>query len=436
MKKRGTALLLSFVLVTALAFSGCAGSTQQPSETPSGKTSEALPGKASPAPKALAISGEVVVSTLAGDPFQSSWRSLFDKFEQKTGVKVVLDAVPWENLREKQALELASGSGAYDVVYIHPLWFGEFTGNDYLLPVMDYCDQTVLDKFVPSLLDLYNKGGKVYGLPDWIATQVLAYRTDLFEKAGIAVPKTWQDILNAAEKLSNGDSMYGITFPGRKGGALAGIYCTTLLSNNGWLRDAGGNPTINTKEAVETAEFLAKLSKYAPPGYQNFHWDENAAVANSNKAAMIMLMTTNTAWLNDPGRSQTVGLWDFAAIQNKTGGGMVDSYCWSVAKSAKNKDAAAELVKYMADTDSQIFLTEKCGTSGATKAYYENEKLVKETPVLSAMNQAFANSKPNPAWNTWAAEQEVLETNLQAVFDGKMSAADAMAGVQAKMLGK
>lgn len=419
MKKRGTVVLLSFVLGIALFLSGCGGVQQQ---QPAGKPSK--------------ISGEVVVSTLAGDPFQSSWRSLFDKFEGNTGVKVTLDAVPWENLREKQALELASGTGSYDVVHVHPFWFGEFTDNNYLMPVTDYCDQATLDKFVPGLLELYNKNGKVYGLPDWIATQILAYRTDLFKEAGLEAPKSWNDILAAAEKLSKGDQMYGITFPGRKGGALAGIFCTTLLSNNGWLQDDNGKPTINTKEAIETTEFLAKLSKYAPPGYQNFHWDENAAVANSNKAAMIMLMTTNAAWLNDPGRSQTVGLWEFTAIQNKAGGGMVDSYCWSVTKSTKNKAAAAELVKFMADTESQIFLTGKCGTSGATKAYYENKDLIKTSPELGAMNQAFAHSKPNPAWNTWASEQEVLETNLQSVFDGKMSAADAMAQVQDKMLGK
>lgn len=430
MKKRGISVALSFILLVALVFTGCGGAQQQePTNTPSVSPSTSASPSEEPA-----LSGEIVVSTLAGDPFQSSWRTLFDKFEENTGVKVILDAVPWENLREKQALELASGTGSYDVVYVHPFWFGEFTDNGYLMPITDYCDQATIDKFIPGLLDLYNRDGKVYGLPDWIATQILGYRTDLFEEAGLEAPKTWDDILNAAEKLANGDQMYGITFAGRKGGALAGIFCTTLLSNGFWLMDENGNPTMDTKEAIETTEFLAKLSKYAPPGYQNFHWDENAAVANSNKAAMIMLMTTNAAWLDDPGRSQTVGLWDFVAINNKTGGGMVDSYCWSVTKSTKNKDAAAELVKFMADTESQIFLTEKCGTSGATKAYYENQELIKTHPELGAMNQAFANSKPNPAWNTWASEQEVLETNLQMVFDGKMSASEAMAQVQAKML--
>lgn len=432
MKKRGIGVVLSFILLIALVFTGCGGTQPQ---VPTNSPTSSAPASASPTGETPALSGELVVSVPAGDPFESTWKELLGQFEQKTGVVSALDAVPWGNMREKQALELASGNGAYDVVYVHPFWFGELTDNNYLVPITDYCDQATIDEFVPSLLDLYSRDGKVYGLPDWISTHILGYRTDLFKEAGLEAPKTWDDVLKAAEKFANGDEMYGITFPGKKGGALAGIFSTTLLSNGGWLRDDNDKPSINTKEAIETAEFLAKLSKYAPPGYQNNHWEESAAIASSNKAPMIMLMTSNAAWLNDPNKSQTVGLWDFVAIQNKTGGGMVDSYCWSVAESSKNRKAAEELVKFLGGTEAQIYLNQKCGTSGATHAFYANKTVTESRPEIRAMNQAFVYSKPNPAWNTWSAEQEVLEINLQSVFDGKMSASDALAEVQAKMLG-
>lgn len=390
-----------------------------------------LAGLASAAEK---LSGSITVATLAGDPFQSSWRAMFDEFEAQTGVKVEHDAIPWENLKEKQALELASGSGAYDVVYVHPSWYEDLASNDYLVPISEYCDEAETSKYVENLLQLYNYKGTVYGLPDWIATQILAYRVDLFEAAAIPAPKTWDDVLAAAEKFADGDKMYGISFPARNAGALAGVFCTTLLSNGGWILDADNKPNMESKEVLETIQFLDKLSKYAPPGYQNFHWDENSSIATSGKTAMTILMTTNVAWLNDPGRSQTVGLWGYAPLMNTTRGGMIDSFCWSLAKSSANPEAAAALVKFMASTDVQIYLTQHMGTAGASKEYYQNSDLLASNPALTAMNEAFEHSKPNPTWSTWASEQDALEVSLQKVFNGTITAEQAMKDVQDLMI--
>lgn len=391
-------------------------------------------GCAKPAEDEGKLSGTITVSTLSGDPFQSAWRAKFDEFEAATGVKVIHDAVPWENLREKQALELSNSTSGYDVVYVHPFWFNELASNGYLASLDTYCDAAELDKYVPNLLELYNYEGKQYGLPDWISTQLLAYRTDLFEAAGLEAPKNWADIEAAAAKLANGDEMYGITFPARNAGALAGIFSACLLSNGSWILDENGKPNIDTPEALETAEFMARLSQYAPTGYQNFHWDENATVAATGKAAMIMCMTTNVAWLEDPTRSETVGKWGYVPIANLTQGGMIDSYCWSVAANSQNKAAAEALVKFMGDTDVQVFLTEQMGTAGATKLYYENEELQASHPELSAMNAAFTNAAPNPSWSTWSSEQDVLETGLQKLFNGEITAAEVLKAAQAKMV--
>ena len=375
----------------------------------------------------------LTVNTFAGDPYQAAWRVMFDKFEAANGVKIIHDAIPWETMGQKQILELSSNSGSYDVISVHPFWFEDLAANGYLVPIDDYCNASERAKYVESLLKLYEYKGKIYGLPDWIATQILGYRKDLFASAGISAPKNWADVVAAAEKLAN-SNMYGITFPGRKGGALAGIFMTNLLSNGGWIRDSNGKPTINTPAAIETAEYLQKLSKLAPSGYQNFHWDENGTVACNGRAAMILLMTGNVPWLEDPGRSQTVGKWEYIPISNKVNGGLVESYCWSVAKNTKNMSAATTLAKFLGDTEAQIYFTEKMGTAGATKAFYENATLAATHPELKAMNLAFQNSAPIPSWSTWSAEQEVLETGLQDLFNDRANVKSILDAAQAKML--
>ncbi len=426
--KKHIALLLTLVLLGTMFLTACGNDTavsQAPSGDPGASSTDAAP----------ELSGEIVVATWAGDPYESAWKDKAAEFEEKTGVKVTIDAVPWENLREKCILELASQTGAYDVLYVHPSWFEEFVNNDYLVPVEEYATQEEIDAYVPNLVADYSRNGKAYGLPDFIATQVLAYRTDIFEEKNLKAPESWDELLEVCEALKGSDEYAPITFPGKKGGTLASVFSAFLVSNGGWYRNDAGEPNVNSTEAVETAEFLAKLAQYEPSGYLNVHWDENGKIAAGGKAAMAVIMTINSAWLEDAESSATAGKWAYVPIKSNDGtpGGIVDNYCWSVASDSQNKDAAGAFVKFITDTDAQIYFTEKSSTCGATNAYYENTELQKSQPVLVAMQETLTNTKPAPSWGTWAAEQEVLEVSLQDVMSGKLSAKDAMEQVQAKM---
>ena len=68
---------------------------------------------------------EIVLSRWAGDPWTAGQMAAAEEWAAATGGTVVFDAIPYENLRDKQALTLSSG-GDYDMAYIHPSWFGEF----------------------------------------------------------------------------------------------------------------------------------------------------------------------------------------------------------------------------------------------------------------------------------------------------------------------
>lgn len=56
-------------------------------------------------------------------------------------------------------------------------------------------------KYLPQALDLTTLGGANWALPLDAAPQAFYYRKDLFEKAQIAPPKTWEEFRTAAERL-------------------------------------------------------------------------------------------------------------------------------------------------------------------------------------------------------------------------------------------
>ena len=260
--KKHAALLLAVALAGSMFLASCSGDGSGASapESSGGTESQSASAEESSGAETPELSGQLVVMTLAGEPFVPAWQDQAAVFTEQTGVQVTIDSVPWENLRETCTLELASATGAYDVIYVHPSWFQEFAKNGYLVPADEYTTEEDLEKYITNLVDDYRYEGTLYGLPDWITTHVLAYRTDIFEQESLDPPETWDDLLAVCEQLSGSSEYSPISFPGKKGGALASIFSSLLTSNGGWYFNDAGEPNVNSAEGVEVAEFLADLA--------------------------------------------------------------------------------------------------------------------------------------------------------------------------------
>ena len=67
------------------------------------------------------------------------------------------------------------------------------------------------DQFIPSTIDALTIDGELYGLPYNSNARVLLYRKDILEKHGLAVPRTWEDLLSVASTITeNEPGMYGL----------------------------------------------------------------------------------------------------------------------------------------------------------------------------------------------------------------------------------
>lgn len=430
--------LLTVFLVFSLVFSlaACAGNGESKAPASQSQPSSSAASKAPDEGEEEKLSGELTLCGPLSEPYNSGWVAVLEKFEQDTGVKVKTDFLPWAQLQERQALELAGGSGNYDVVYAHPLWWRQFASLGYLQPIDNYTTEEDRAQFVPSLLETYrHEDGHIYGLPDWISTVMIAYRTDLFKEKGLSAPESFEDILKAAEVLNEGD-MAGVVFPALNTAGLGGSYVTALLANGGWVVDENNNPTMDTPEALETMEFFEQLSKYAPDGITNFQWEEVFGVASGGKAAMAFMLTIRLAEFNDPETSQVPGVWDYVALRNKTSAAAIDSWIWTVTTDSKNQKAAGELVKFLASTDAQMTMSEiNHGTAGATIEYYERPEVPEILPFMTAMSKAVEeNSKGMPDWQTWASEIDAIEINMQKMFLGEMTPEEVCATVQKVMV--
>ncbi|MDO4345552.1 MAG: sugar ABC transporter substrate-binding protein [Eubacteriales bacterium] len=171
-----------------------------------------------------------------------------DKFmEEHPGVNITIETFSWGDFYTKWTTGLASGN-VPDMSTALPGHVVEMMDVGALTSVDDLIDEIGRDKFSETALSEGEKDGVCYSLPLYSHAQVMWYRKDLLDEAGLEVPKTWAEFAEAAKALTK-DGVYGCSFPCGSGDLMG----TRFL--NFYVRSAG--------ESLLTDDLQANLTSQA-----------------------------------------------------------------------------------------------------------------------------------------------------------------------------
>lgn len=215
--------------------------------------------------------------------------AIISEFTQKTGIKVKLVGVA-EDQFSQTITAAAAADDLPDVIGALPLAsIRELEANDLLDTETPgrIVDQLGRDTFSPRALELDTSGGKLLAVPSDGWAQLILYRKDLFEKAGLQPPDTYEALEAAAAKLNTG-GVAGITLAiAPKDSFTAQSFEHVALANGCQLVDNSGNVALGTPQCAKAFEFYAKLARdYSVKGKQDV--DTTRATYFSGKAAMMI----------------------------------------------------------------------------------------------------------------------------------------------------
>jgi len=299
-------------------------------------------------------------------------------FEQQTGIKVEIDQMSFPVLNQREDLELASGSGAYDVMQMIFIRSGRWIGAGWAEPLNAYIDDPKLtDKaalevndFVAGAMAPFKRGETIYALP-WLSdSTVVGYRADLFYKAGYAkFPESFEALQEAAAKIHSR----------QVAGFVTEDNLHWIFPN--WLLSYGGNffanppsdltPSFDTPEAIKAAGiFTTMLSKYSPPGGIKLDPSIAQAIMQQGKAACFLDGMGNTQHIIDP-RKTTLG--DRMAFTNTPSGPkghfpQLAVHGYFINKASKNKAAAWEFIKWAVSKETMLSAALEQGHLACTRA--------------------------------------------------------------------
>jgi multiple sugar transport system substrate-binding protein len=294
-------------------------------------------------------------------------KTIIAAFTKKTGIKVKLVGVDSNQFPKLIASSALSGKlpdvvGALGLSDVRSLEDQKLLNTDAAAEVIKNLGEKTFDS---SALELDSDGDKRLAVPSDSFAQILVYRKDLFEQAGLKAPKTYADVEKAAKTLT-ADGKYGMTLATDPADVFTEqTFESFALGNDCQLVNKSGSIKLDSSNCTKTWDLYANLAqKYSPQGTQTV--DTTRASYFAGQAAMVdwssFILDELAGLRNDAlptcPQCQADPTWlakNSGIVTNVTGpdGGSGGTFgeitSWVVTKNAKAA-AAQKFIEYMMST--------------------------------------------------------------------------------------
>jgi multiple sugar transport system substrate-binding protein len=342
-----------------------------------------------------------------------------DTCADQVGVKIKRETVPGKDLIQK-VLQRSSSRTLPDVLMLDNPDLQQIASSGGLAPLSDYDVDT--SGFAKGILEAATYKGEVYGLAPTVNTLGLFYNKDVLDAAGVAPPKTWDELKTAAKALTTGDQ-YGVAFS-----AIATYEGSWQFLPFMWT-NGGDETALDTPQVQEALQLWVDLVDSGSASDSVINWAQ-ADVKDqfvAGKAAMMI----NGPW-QIPSLNENPDVhWDVVQVpvneEGQTPVAPLGGEVWTVpvtgddAKQAK----AAKFVECIASDDNQLALAEARYTV-PTKTALADEYVAK-VPTMAAFTEQVANarSRTGKLGEDWPTAATEIYTAIQLALTGKATPAEA-----------
>ncbi|MEU0792581.1 sugar ABC transporter substrate-binding protein [Amycolatopsis sp. NPDC005961] len=327
--------LLTLFAATSLLVTGCAGAGS------------------------VGTGGSTLVIAIVSNPQMKDAISLAPEFEKATGINLKFVSLPENQARAKITASTATEGGEFDVVMISNYEAPQWAANGWLENLEPHMAATPgYDEgdFIPSIKQSLSYQNQMYAVPFYGESSFLAYRKDLFDKAGITMPAkpTWQQIADYAAKLDDkANGVAGICLRGKPGWGESLAPFTTVANTFGaqWF-DKDWNAKLTSPEFKEAANFYVNLIRdHGEVGASSAGFSECGTRYTQGNAAMWYDATVMAGTNEDPSSSKIVGKSGYAPapVVKTQASGWLYTWALGIPKVAKDKDAAWKFMAWMTD---------------------------------------------------------------------------------------
>jgi len=350
-------------------------------------------------------------------------------------VRVRVQQIPWSAAHEK-LLTAFVGGAMPDVFQVGSTWIPELVALGALAPLDARLAAAAVprDDFFAGILDANLVDGRTWGVPWYVDTRLLFYRSDVLREAGWEeAPSDWRGWRAALERIKRlgGPSRYAILLPVSE---WQPPVILALQRGAGLLRDDDTHGNFQSNEFREAFTFYLDFfrSGLAPASaegqianlYQDFG-DRFFSVYitgpwNLAEFAARLPAELQGAWMTAP----------MPSPDDRGGPGIsiAGGASLAISSSSPHADAAWQLVEFLADPERQLEFYRLTGDLPARRAAWQAGRLA-DAPRVAAFWQQLAHVRTPPKIPEWERIATTITRYAEAAVRGDLSVDDALAGL-------
>lgn len=309
--KLSTVFLLVFVLLIGLV--GCSSGEEastEPEEETTEETTTTEEEAVDLGGRALKFANHWDMTPEGGTEYGDLTVEYFEKVQEKYNVSVEYVVVPFEEKVNQLTTSILAGEPFADLVSLDSTQAAQLIQQDYLIPLDDILDLNTI-KMSDAQKQMYTIDGKVYMFGHQLnQSGGMYYNKTMFEQAGLPDPYelqqkgewTWEAMLEAAKKLTTGDT-YGLS-------ADPNLLMEYLIATNDAyvLNPETYEVELDSENAMEALEFMYALyneHKVIKPNEGN-NWEDPRNYFTEG----LVGMTQGWVWEAE-GRADTPFEWGY-----------------------------------------------------------------------------------------------------------------------------
>ena len=357
-------------------------------------------------------------------------------FERRNpGIHVIVQQIPWSAAHEK-LLTAYVGEATPDLAQMGNTWIPEFAAMHALDDLGPFVAQSKsIDRadYFDGVWDTNIVGRTLYGVPWYVDTRVLFYRSDVLAAVGFpSGPRTWSEWRTAMQRIeSEKKCRWAILLPTNEWDPIAML----ALSNHSTLLTPDG-----TRGAFRQRPFADAFAFYV----DTFREGLAPAMSNSQIAnlyqqfaqgdfAMYITGPWNVGEFKKRLPPEMQGKWATAPLPARdaseaTGISMAGGASLVLFGATRHREAACKLIEFLSEPAQQVRFFELSGDLPARRSAWRAPLLMND-PYFPAFRTQLERVAPMPKVPEWEQITTAIFDNGEAAARGVISNADALASI-------
>jgi multiple sugar transport system substrate-binding protein len=373
-------------------------------------------------------------------------RKIADEYQKKNpNVKVDVEVGGATSDAQQQYLStvLSSKDSVLDVILIDVIRPAQWAAQGWAEPLDAYLGADkpkVLAQYLKAYVDADQVNGKLIALPYFADAQFLYYRKDLLEKYKRPVPKTWDEMMETARVIMDGEKSPQLQGFSTAGSPIEGTVCTYLVP----LWGAGSEITKEGKLNLDTPE--------ARQPFQLYGRMKQAGVLPKNIAEiptdriridmqggnLIFAMTWSYVWnrLENDADSKVKGKIGVTMLPHDQGG--KSATCiggWQLAVSAfsKNKAEAVKFVRWLSSPEVSKMQAILASHMPVFPSVFKEPEVLKANPWFADALPVVEGARSRPVSAQYPQVSDVIRSNMNAYLAGTKTTDVALADMKSRL---